>query len=314
MFSMTSSAILGGSIRISLFISSDKLGGRGGVMRFGYKKAFLALVIMLAFCQPLAAQDQAVGFFTQVVGEVEILKNGKLPAMSVKEKDRVTLGDLIRTKSTSKAQIQFIDDSTLEIGPGSRVNIDQYSYDGSQRNALLKVTMGMVRTVVSRIFKKGQPDFFIHTNTAVIGIRGTDTITRPILNATEIFNVLGEVITNNINPNIGGTATLGAMNFSLVGLNQPPTVPITFSIGDLNNLMRLLNVTPGAGSLTGPGTRSFTGPSGQGTGPPGVVSGDTLMGDRGSQSLPGGVNAPVVVPPTIPAPTPAPIVTPFHGS
>jgi hypothetical protein len=282
-------------------------------MRFGYKKAFFALVIMLVFSHPLAAQDPAVGFFTQVVGTVETMKEGKLPAISVKEKDKVALGDLIRTKSTSKAQIQFIDDSTLEIGPGSRVNIDQYSYDGSQRNALLKVTMGMVRTVVSRIFKKGQPDFFIHTNTAVIGVRGTDTITRPILNATEIFNVVGEVITNNINPNVGGTATLGTMSFSLIGLNQPPTVPIPFSSGDLNNLMRLMHVAPRTGSTTGPATRSLTlpaGPSGQGTRPPVVVSGDSLMGDRGNPSLPGGVTAPVVVPPTIPAP----IVTPFHGS
>jgi hypothetical protein len=281
-------------------------------MRFRSMKAFFALIILLAFSQPLAAQDQAVGFFTQVVGPVETLKEGKLPANSVKENDKVALGDIIRTKSSSKAQIQFIDDSTLEIGPGSRVNIDQYSYDGSKRNALLRVTMGMVRTVVSRIFKKGQPDFFINTNTAVIGVRGTDTITRPIPNATEIYNVNGEVITNNINPNISGSTTLGNMEFSSVGENQPPTVPISFSQRDLNNLMMMMNLMQGRGP-TGSSPRLFTGPRGPGIRPPAVVSGDSLMEDRGNQSLPGGLNAPVVIPPTIPV-APTPIVTPFHGS
>ena len=43
--------------------------------------------------------------------------------------DGLETGDVIRTKSLSKAQITFIDKSTLTISPESRVAIEAYMVD-----------------------------------------------------------------------------------------------------------------------------------------------------------------------------------------
>ncbi|MBM4295859.1 MAG: hypothetical protein FJ126_13295, partial [Deltaproteobacteria bacterium] len=80
---------------------------------------FVVLVLVLAL--PLKVQAAAVGVFTQVEGKVDVLKAGKLPAVPVNLRDAVEKGDVVRTKSQSRAQITFIDETTINIAPGSRV-------------------------------------------------------------------------------------------------------------------------------------------------------------------------------------------------
>ena len=102
---------------------------------------FLAVIVLLAFqVGPLAgAQADVVGRLTQVEGRVDLLKGGQLPATPVKVDDEVRPGDVLRTKSLSKAQITFIDNSTLTVAPESRVGIEAYMYDPAQqkRNAVI---------------------------------------------------------------------------------------------------------------------------------------------------------------------------------
>jgi hypothetical protein len=92
---------------------------------------FLVVLAILAFQMgPLTdAQADAVGRLTQVEGRVDILRGGQLPATPVKVDDGVQTGDVLRTKSLSKAQITFIDNSTLTISPESRVSIEAYMFD-----------------------------------------------------------------------------------------------------------------------------------------------------------------------------------------
>lgn len=139
---------------------------------------FLTLTLGAAF--PFGAQAAVVGHFTEVVGRVDLMKAGKLPVTEVKLKDTVELGDIVRTKSEAKAQITFIDSTTMDIAPESRVGIEEYMYDlkKDQRRAVLRVFRGLVHTVVSRVYKVQEPDFIMKTHTAVLGVRApTGTLT-----------------------------------------------------------------------------------------------------------------------------------------
>ena len=94
--------------------------------RFMRKCAFFWVVLVILAFQVgtlTSAQAEVVGRLTQVEGKVDILRGGKLPAIAVKMNDGVETGDVLRTKSQSKAQITFIDDSTLTIAPESRVGM-----------------------------------------------------------------------------------------------------------------------------------------------------------------------------------------------
>jgi hypothetical protein len=220
-----------------------------------------ALLIWL-IALPAGAQAAAVGRFTEVAGRVDLLKHGELPALPVKLQDSVEPGDVIRTKSQARAQITFVDDTTITISPGSRVAIENYMYDAAkkQRQGVLQVFYGMVYTVVHRILQTEKPDFLLKTQTAVMGVRGTKwyAVLHPI--ATDIFNESGRVSAKNIFPEVSGEVLLKDKQFTRVGRNLPPTIPAPLTREDFLLLQQQLT-TGLKGGVSGPVT------------PPGIAGG-----------------------------------------
>ncbi len=138
------------------------------------------MILTLAlFVLPLTAQASAVGHFSLVTGEVDVLKQGKLPAVPAKLQDGVEIGDVVRTKSKAKAQLTMVDDSVITLAPDSRLAIADYQYNpaSQERRAVVRAFQGLVHTVVNRIIKTEEPDFIMETHTATIGVRGTDCYT-----------------------------------------------------------------------------------------------------------------------------------------
>jgi hypothetical protein len=171
------------------------------------KCSFLWIVLVILAFQLgtlSSAQADAVGRLTQVEGRVDILRSGQLPAIPVKVNDGVQTGDILRTKSKSKAQVTFIDNSTLTISPESRVAIESYMFDSSQnkRNAVIQLFQGLAQVAVSKIFKASEPDFVVKTKTAIMGVRGTDFGIRIYPNSSDILNFEGLLQVGNILPDV----------------------------------------------------------------------------------------------------------------
>ena len=164
--------------------------------------AILFLVLVLTL--PQGASAEAVGRLTEVQGRVDLLKGGKLPATPVKVGDAVEPGDVLRAKSLSKAQITFLDNTTLTMSPESRIAIDEYTFDPAKqkRSVLLEVFHGAVLAVVSKIYQTEQPDFVIKSHTAIMGIRGTEVGMRLTPNDTTILNFHGWTTVANVFPEV----------------------------------------------------------------------------------------------------------------
>lgn len=197
------------------------------------------IVALLLFSLAVASQAfaaQEVGGIAEVVGGVDILKGGKLPAEPAKVGDKIHQGDVIRTKSTGKTQIQFSDESILTIAPDSRVVINEFIYqpETGQRQASIKIFYGLMHTLVTKIFKKEKPDFIVETQTAVIGVRGTDYFTLAAPVTSDIYNNSGATEVNNIFPEIPGKVSLKGKEYTQVGLNRPPTLPLPLTQDDIN--------------------------------------------------------------------------------
>ena len=94
---------------------------------------WVALALMLIFSTGAGAE--VVGRLTQVEGRVDLLKGGKLPAVALKVDGAVEPGDVVRTKSLSKAQITFIDDSLLTLSQEARLAIEEFKFEPGQGNA-----------------------------------------------------------------------------------------------------------------------------------------------------------------------------------
>lgn len=156
---------------------SEKHYGRaGGFLGRGPRPALILVGVLLAWAMlsgPAAALP--VGAFIQVEGTVEVLHQGRPPAVPAKVRDGVSKGDQVRTKSQSRAQLRFVDDTVLTVSPGSSILIEDYLYDAPQgyRQAALHLFRGLAYTVVNRIMQTEKPDFVLKTHTAVFGVRGT---------------------------------------------------------------------------------------------------------------------------------------------
>jgi len=237
----------------------------------------LGLMVMLSLWLPAGLGAEVIGRLTQVEGQVDLLKQGKLPAVPLKVQDGVEPGDIIRTKSQSRAQVAFVDDTTLTIAPGSRVAVEAYMYDPDkgQRQGVLQVFYGMVQTVVTRLVQAEKPEFLLKTHTAVMGVRGTKwyTLLRP--NATDIYNESGRLCVRNIFPEIVGEQCLNDLEALSVLANTGPGYPSPFPQQDLLLLQRqlLLGAAHQAGGsekdpafFKGTPTFGLTGPLNQDTG------------------------------------------------
>jgi hypothetical protein len=144
------------------------------------------ILILIGFCFlfilfPLAVQAEPVGKFTHIEGGVDITSPGQM-ARPAHLGDEVSVGDDVRSKSRSKAEITFIDGNILRLAKSTRVKINEYLFDKEQNSAIIRLFRGKIQNRVKRVlgrvfgFKK-RNRFEVHTPTAVVGVRGTDFFT-----------------------------------------------------------------------------------------------------------------------------------------
>ena len=227
---------------------------------------FLALVLAL----PQGASAEAVGHFTQVQGRVDLLKGGKLPANPVKEGDEVAVGDVLRAKSLSKAQITFVDQTTLTISPESRIAIEEYMFDPAKgkRSAVLQLFQGMVLAVVSKIYQTEQPDFVVKTNTAIMGIRGTEVGIRLTPNSSQFLNFQGLTRVSSNFAEVRGHVDLQAWEGTEVLSGKTPMIKYDIFPEDRKLFMMQMTPNPSVGRtghVAGAGSRGASAREGLGS-------------------------------------------------
>ena len=75
----------------------------------------LIAMVLLALILPSGLHAAAVGRFTLIKGQVDLLKGGKPPGIPAQVQDGVEPGDVIRTKMGSKAQLSMVDASVITL-------------------------------------------------------------------------------------------------------------------------------------------------------------------------------------------------------
>jgi hypothetical protein len=205
------------------------------------------ILTLAAFVVPLTAHAAVVGRFSLVTGQVDLLKQGKLPAMAAKVQDGVEPGDVVRTKSKSKAQLTMVDDSVITLAPESRLAIADYQYNPAreERRAVLRLFQGLVHTVVKRIIKTEEPDFIMETHTATIGVRGTNWYTLLGPNSTLTALPFGMLF---VKPNVSGVQ--GRLLHSMQFIQAPtPFLPQVLTPEILRMLEQMMDTGLTGGGL-----------------------------------------------------------------
>jgi len=172
-----------------------------------------------------SAEAAPVGKFTVVEGNVDILHPGEKRALPVKLYDPVNIGDIVRTKTASRAQIIFIDESTINIAERSRIEITEYLFEPAKekRSSVVNAFRGKVHFIVPKVFTGEGSRYEIHTTTAVAAMRGSEGIIIPRPITTDIIIISGLWAVRNISPRVIGEILLGPYERTTVHIDKRPS-------------------------------------------------------------------------------------------
>ncbi|MGJ7500411.1 FecR family protein [Variovorax sp. ZT5P49] len=130
-----------------------------------------------ATAAPAAKADPQAGFVKFVRGNVQLL-NGAGTTRAASPGDALGAVDRIVTGPDSSASVVLRDDTTLVVGPSSRLDLKEFHFDGTTHEGgmLVSLLRGSMRMITGLIGKTNPDAVRVETQTATIGIRGTDFI------------------------------------------------------------------------------------------------------------------------------------------
>ncbi len=213
------------------------------------KKFQITVMLILVLALPLLAMAAPAGKVTRVEGNVDITRAGTTAAKALLSGEAVEVGDIVRTKSKSKAEITFTDQNILRIAASSRVTVQKYMVEGENTTGVMKLHRGMVQAISSVGFIRrltASPDqnkLEVNTMNATCGIRGSNMIVSYHGGVTSVLFVTGHGYAYNpAKPDI--TVPITAGNMSIIEKKDtPPAQPKPISNVELD--IKIKAVTPG---------------------------------------------------------------------
>jgi hypothetical protein len=167
--------------------------GIGRLVRTAAAATALVGVMALASLAATGARaaEPLIGRAGAIHNQVEGVVAGTTRPMAVR--DPLVQNQRVRTGRDATAQLLFLDETSMNVGPGSDVTLDRFVYDPatSRNDIALRATKGIFR------FVSGSSDprsYQLKTPVATIGVRGTiyDTIVGP--NESVIVLVEGKLV------------------------------------------------------------------------------------------------------------------------
>lgn len=207
----------------------------------------IAIILLLTSTTSLAA----VGVVTEQTGPMEIVRQQQhIPS---KINTSVEMLDTVTT-AKAKAELTFVDKTTVKITEQSKLVIDDFVYDPNKGAGKLsmKVALGTARYASGQIAKSNPQSVNIQTPTATIAVRGTDfsmtvdelgrslVMLLPSCDKDRRACVTGAIL---VSTDAGEVYMDIAFQTTVVeSKNQPPSKPVIVNI-DIANINNMLIVS-----------------------------------------------------------------------
>ena len=179
----------------------------------------LSFLLVLLPLLPVSAEQPPEAGKVNAHIPVGYIERGDDPRIDPKVDTPVLWEDLVSTKNGGRIQISLHDGSFLNVGRDSSLRI--VKHDQQSRETKLTLTLGKMRCRVPR----GAKSFEVRTNTAVLGVIGTDFFVEATATETRIIVYEGAVRVLNINSSILGTQVIREGQRAVVRTERPPLAP-----------------------------------------------------------------------------------------
>jgi hypothetical protein len=128
----------------------------------------VSLLLQTAVCS--AAEEASIGSASAVKNHVEGIVRGQTQTLS--SGSSVYSNEVVRTGQDSIAELGFVDNTKLSVGPKSEMRLDKFVYNPNKGTGavVLQATRGSYRFVTG---VQDHQSYQIKTPYATLGVRGT---------------------------------------------------------------------------------------------------------------------------------------------
>ena len=186
----------------------------------------------------LGQAAQSAGEVTAQIPEGLITRPKEIMAASVGAP--VLWNDLLVTRPGGRMRVTLRDTSVLNVGPAASLRVTKHDVRTGETEVTL--TYGKLRSRVAK--ESDQQKFEVKTNTAVLGVIGTDFFTEATLIRTAVVVYEGVVRVRSLDPAIPGETLVHAGERLEIGLGQPPGPARPATAAELNDSLQETEVGP----------------------------------------------------------------------
>jgi hypothetical protein len=132
-----------------------------------------AALMLLVFASPARAEEPEIGMVKTLSGRAWIVSGAERVAAAIGGK--VRQNDALETEKDGALGVTFLDNTTLAIGPESRIELSKFVFDpnGNNYGFIARIARGTFLFVTGIIGKLSPQSVTIETPAGSIGIRGT---------------------------------------------------------------------------------------------------------------------------------------------
>ena len=138
------------------------------------RRSVALMVVSMMLCPSTYAIE--IGQVTYVEGRVDLFRQNVSEAVPLREGDIISIGDSVRTKSNSKAEVSFKDRSVVRMAQSSKITIEDYVLGpgNTRKTATILLERGKARTMIAKM--SDQAEFNINTPNAAGTVKGSDVV------------------------------------------------------------------------------------------------------------------------------------------
>lgn len=110
-------------------------------------------------------------------GQAYVEHGGQLVALE--NGTELSQSDVVHTKADAKIELHFMDDSIIELGPDTKIEISDFMFNPSGETEpvfALHMVNGVVRSISGKIVEQNPESFKLTSPLGAVGIRGTETL------------------------------------------------------------------------------------------------------------------------------------------
>lgn len=197
-------------------------------------------LLFLPYPPIVLSAEPEIGSITASRGNVVLKRPGAERSVTIKVGMAFKVGDVVETGASSAVQMTLTDDSFVNMGPGSAVRVNQYSFDpaSNRRTTIIRVLEGKVRFVVFRI-RRGDSYFRVEADKALVTSGGlADFVVTASPGQAEVAVLESSLNVRNTLPYVIGNVNIGVNQKTVVKEKAPPTVPVVITPQERKKLLK----------------------------------------------------------------------------